>query len=252
MKKIIIPIFTIIFLSFCVFLLYEIKKISEKDMINNSWSIKSNSWVILDNSSSWALKEKKKDKLEILWDTHKEVINSFYSNDKNKKEEINNWLSDKKNERTTEKWDIIEFLDYCEKLSNINNKNELIEFITKKWDRADINKLISSKDFITYNKSFELIKKSNYIYKWIDYWIIWQYILDKEIKKNDLALYSISSILSYYVWLISKDEVIKNLKEDTKSYNLLYIKYIEASFIKKIDCKEFIEKNPYDKWIQEK
>lgn len=93
MKKYILIIF-IIFLSSC----FQDNK--DSDLKNQQIT------------DSWVLEEISK----------KDIVSNYYSDDFENKENIKKWLSNKENFKTTEKWDVLEFLDFCENL-----KKEVIE-----------------------------------------------------------------------------------------------------------------------------
>lgn len=122
MNKYIITIsFTSILTIFssCSFLWYEIKKVDNTNLsftwntnilLNDTWWINTDSVNTLIESS-----------LNILWENDEDIINSFYSNDKNTQKIINEWLSDENNKKISSKGDVIEFLDYCEKIKNTDS-----------------------------------------------------------------------------------------------------------------------------------
>lgn len=161
MKKYIIMILFIsilILFSSCSFLWYEIKKIDNANF-SFTWNINkllNDTWWVNTNSVNILIK----DPLDILWEKNEDIINSFYSNDKNVQKIINEWLSDKKNEKTSSKGDIIEFLDYCEKIKNTDNfmqyinkddeteNNEILRKLEslKKWeiDKSNIKEYLNS------------------------------------------------------------------------------------------------------------
>lgn len=244
MEKIIYLLILSLFLSSCNFLWYKIEKNVKEDVVLNNNIEETNSWVVEE-------KNKKINKLEDLWNSSKEIVDSFYSKDTKKQEEIKEWLENPKNERTSEKWDIIEFLDYCETVTKLKTKNSIIRFITKNWDRKDFNKIINNEKFkIFYNENKNI--KTSALYSWFkykdfNYNILYKFIINNDYKKTNIALFSVASILAFLNNNINYKELKANLLADKKNYNYLYIEYLDNYNLWK-SCKDFFINKWKYKW----
>lgn len=121
MKKIILIIFTI-FLSSCL------KNSNLDDNFKEQWI-----------TNSWIFENKSKE----------EIVKNYYSNDSKNKEENEKWLSNKENFKTTEDWDILEFLDFCENLKKeVNDIQSLNDFLYKKLWKDDYSVIFGTNDKI--------------------------------------------------------------------------------------------------------
>lgn len=208
-------------------------------------------WEKINQEPKETKKEQVNEKIADLWQSSKEIVDSYYSNDSKKQEQIKDWLSDEKNERTSEQWDIIEFLDYCENISKLKTTWEIINYILWDNDREDFDKIINSEDFKIYVKNKFNYNKTWKKYKNIDFWLLYSYSKDNKLYYNSLALHSIISILTYYSDGISREQVLEELSFDwKKTYNHFFIEFIQNDYKETFSCKNFLKKNWYHKSIQ--
>lgn len=241
MKKILVYFLLLISLTSCFW--NEEKIINNEKLENISNKNKEASYLV---STKW--NEMTWDSLNKIWNSTQEILNDFYSDDKEKKEEIEKWLSNPKNIKTSEKWDVLEFLDFCESFSKFKTKEQIIDYIMSFEKEIWYDKIVDSSSFKNYVSWKKDYKKTNLDYKWYDYSLIHNYIVDKDVKSVNMALFSTSSIVSYYIWLIDYNTVISDLKIDwKKTYNHFFIDYITNNFEKEFSCKNFIQKNWYHK-----
>ena len=186
--------------------------------------------------------------LRTLWESKSQVIDAFYIPENKKL--IEEWVWNKENWATSSRWDIIEFLYYCEKVKSLNKDKKQNLQTFSEIDLIDIKTLIAT------NKKLEEFaqKNSPLSQKWFLYVntsysteLIRQfYVSNPNILKEDPSPYAVNEIYAFLNNEISDtkfleiaNKVIAYNHQWSKLYTWMYKDYYLSQ--NQFDCRKILQ-----------
>lgn len=184
-----------------------------------------------------------------LWDSTSKVIEEFY--DPRNKEMIDAWVKNTDNWATSSRWDIIEFLAYCERIKSLGNSKENNLKVFEEIDLIDIKELIkSNSELQAYAKNNQNLLKKGYTYSWTSYsteLIRSFYAQNPTILAADPSPYAVNEIYWFLKWEVTDanfytimDKVIAFNHQWSKLYTWFYKEYYMTTG--KVVCSDILRK----------